>query len=111
MNRKLDLKGLNFAHPDVQVEWDSENGTLTGPGAAHLQLLIDSVLEQGYMVGHPYPTSYSMTDPLRIPEEMATLLGMYWHLPDDMIPLIMPPPEDPDTEIPTLDGKPVELIY
>ena len=70
-------------HP-LEFEWDVERGELRGRDADKVLRLIDSALKDGYVVGHPYPTSYDITDPLRKVSEMAVLLGQEWHLPDEL---------------------------
>ena len=76
-------------------DWDPETGAVRGPGADYVRTLVSGVLKSGVAMGHPYPTAYPISDPLRRPAELAVLLGNRYHLP---VELARAYPKAPDDE-------------
>ncbi|MFA6971648.1 MAG: hypothetical protein WC208_09645 [Gallionella sp.] len=84
MFHKYTLKPAVWHQQPLVFEWDAATGEIRGPDADKVLGMIASAIKEGSMTGHPYPTSYEITDPLHRPAEMAVLLGQYWILPDDL---------------------------
>lgn len=84
MFRKYLLQPAIWHQQPLEFEWDAESGNVRGPGAEKLLGLVAAAVKDGYIVGHPYPTSFDINDPLHSVEEMAALLGNEWILPDDL---------------------------
>lgn len=73
--------------------YDSELGIVLGSLANVLSQMIDDALEDGYIVSHPYPTSYDILDPLHNPEELVLIISQRWHVPEALasyLPAIEP---------------------
>lgn len=73
--------------PSGAIEWDPQAGTATGPGAEALLELIEMVTGSGsIMVRGMGPVYYTITDPLRRPDEMAVIVFSNWQLPPELAP-------------------------
>ena len=68
----------------ISFEWNPKTGGVRGPSAALIIEMAKKARRAGEIVGHPHPTSYAMTDPLRQPSELAVVLGNHWQLPPDL---------------------------
>lgn len=80
MYRKFILQPQTSHDVELAFEWDSESGDLRGAGAEIVRNMCERALQIGHVNGHPYPTPFSIEDPLRRPAEMAVLLGQFWQL-------------------------------
>lgn len=80
MFRSYRLKPQTEHEVELVFEWDPESGELRGPGADVVRNMCERALQIGHVNGHPYPTPFSIEDPLRRPAEMAVLLGQFWQL-------------------------------
>jgi hypothetical protein len=82
MFRKFSLKPSARHQQPLEFEWDAEKGELRGRDADKVRDMAALAQKEGYIVGHPYPTAYDITDPLRkaseMASEMAVLLGQEW---------------------------------
>jgi hypothetical protein len=85
MFRKFNLQPAVWHQQPLEFEWDAERGEVRGQDADKVRAMALSAVKGGYIVGHPYPTEYDITDPLRNVSEMAVLLGQEWHLPEELI--------------------------
>ena len=95
MFRSYYLRPLQTGRSDaLQFEWDSESGDLRGSSADRVRQLAHDAQAVGIAVGHPHPTVYEITDPFRIPGQMAVLLGNEWELPPDLTAAYPEPPDD-----------------
>ena len=84
MFRSYKLQPLRGEGDSLVFEWDPDTGGIRGSGAPYVRQLAQLPLLDGVALGHPYPTPYPITDPLRKPAELAVILGNAWHLPDDL---------------------------
>jgi len=75
---------MNGIGAPLEFEWDPTAGAVRGADAAHVRALAEEALRSGVAMGHPYPTPYPVSDPLRNAGELAVLLGMVWRLPDEL---------------------------
>lgn len=90
---ELDLAGPG--RPPLPVRWDATTGTLDGPGANRLRVLLASIARDGYVIGPPYPTTYPIADPLHRPAEMARVLAAEGlSLPDALTALLSTAADD-----------------
>jgi hypothetical protein len=80
--------------PDLVFEWDSETGQVWGQDAEEVRQAALSAQRAGYAMGHPQPTPYAISDPLRRPGELAVVLGNLWKLPADLADAYPKPPAD-----------------
>lgn len=80
MFHKFTLQPAVWHQKPLEFEWDAESGEIKGTGASTVRVLVASALENGEAVGHPYPTTFSISDPLHDAAEMAVLLGNDWIL-------------------------------
>ena len=83
MFRKLNLQPLTAHEGTLEFEWDPEGGTVRGRDAQRVQQLVDKANRLGSIVGHPYPTPFDITDPLRRAGKFAVVLRQYWRLDDE----------------------------
>ncbi len=84
MFQKFKLEPAVWHQQPLEFEWNVESGELRGRDADKVRALVEAAVKEGSIVGHPYPTSYDIADPLRKLSEMAVLLGQEWHLPDEL---------------------------
>jgi hypothetical protein len=103
MYRKLKLDPLDSRDNPIEFEWDIEAGLLRGPDAQVIQNMAADAKSVCVIVGDPYPTSYEITDPLKKQGELAAILSVYYHLPDDLLASIKRPGDD--GELPTLTDE------
>jgi hypothetical protein len=113
MFRSYTLQPAVWHQQPLEFEWDADSGEVKGAGAEKLLAMVAAAIKDGYVVGDPYPTSYSITDPLHNLGEMAAILGNDWKLPDDLAAAY--PHIDDDDEIPVLidesgSERPVDMI-
>lgn len=82
----------------VQFTWDSEAGTIVGRDAVRVLDHVLAAQKRGYVITHPYPTTYDIKDPLHSMAEMALVLSsMYLRLTHDLSKAavtLMHPPSD-----------------
>ena len=79
------LVPLSSADIPIDFDIDFETGEVGGKDATHVVRLCEAAIADGYVVGHPYPTSYDITNPfLKIPE-LAVVLGQFWRLDGELI--------------------------
>ena len=69
----------------IDFEIDFETGEVGGEDAARVTSLCKLAMADGYVVGHPYPTSYDITNPFLKIDEFAVVLGQYWRLDGKLI--------------------------
>lgn len=72
---------------DIPIDFiiDFETGDVGGRDAARVVSLCEAAMEEGYVVGHPYPTSHDITNPFINIQELAVVLGQYWRLDGKLI--------------------------
>lgn len=92
MRRKYSLQPRNGLGPPLEFEWDQATGELAGRNAEEVRTLAQDAKRAGYWSGHPLPTPYAVSDPLRRPGELAVVLGNVWRLPEDLQAAYPPPP-------------------
>lgn len=61
--------------------WDSASGDLAGDLAAEMEQRIAAAEQDGYVVSHPYPTQYSVTDPRHDEGDFAVVLSAGFKVP------------------------------
>ena len=105
MFRKYSLKPAVWHRKPLVFEWDADTGEVRGPGAETVLGIVASAVKEGGVVGHPYPTSYDITDPLHNATEMAVLLGQDWMLSGD---LSYPEAEADDDKVVLIDENGTE---
>lgn len=98
MRRSVTLQPLNGLGPALEFEWDPATGALGGRNAGEVRALAADGKTAGYWLGHPHPTPYVISDPLRRPGELAVLLGNIWQLDPELAQAYPEPPID--NEIP-----------
>jgi len=78
---------LPFSSTDIPIDFDIdfETGDVGGRDAAHVVSLCEAAMAEGYVVGHPYPTSYDITNPFINIQELAVVLGQHWQLDGKLI--------------------------
>lgn len=62
-----------------------ETGEVGGEDAARVTSLCKVAMAYGYVFGHPYPTSYDITNPFISIQELSVVLGQYWRLDGKLI--------------------------
>ncbi len=81
--------------------WDSDTGEVSGPDADWVRNRARQLT--GKVVGlHPLPMAYTLTDPLRDPEQMAVMIGEYHVLPDELRDFY-PRAESDNDEVPDVE--------
>lgn len=72
---------------DIPLDFDInfETGDVGGRDAARVVGLCEAAMKDGCVVGHPYPTSYDITNPFINIQELAVVLGQYWRLDGKLI--------------------------
>lgn len=114
MFRKYTLQPAVWHQEPLEFEWDAESGEVRGTGAGKVLSLVVSAVKEGNIIGHPYPTSFEISDPLHNAGEMAVLLGNDWQLPADLNAAY--PNAEGEYDVPVLidekgDEHPVESIH
>jgi hypothetical protein len=85
MMRKFRLRSSNSRlSGSLEFEWDPETGKLGGRDAEEVRIAAEEAKRAGYALGHPHPTSYRITDPLRRMGDMAVILGSLWRLSPEL---------------------------
>lgn len=79
------LVPLSSADIPVDFDIDFETGEVGGEDAVRVTSLCKVAMADGYVVGHPYPTSYDITNPFINIQELTVVLGQYWRLDGDLI--------------------------
>lgn len=64
----------------IVFEWNPDTGEIRGEAAAFVKNLAELARRSGEVVGHPYPTAHTVSDPLRSVSELAVVLGNDWVL-------------------------------
>lgn len=95
MYHKHTLKPAVWHVEELEFELDTDAGAIRGRDARKVLQLVDAAIKEGGIVGHPYPTSYEIKDPLHDLSEMSVLLGVYWQL-DDNLSAAYPKPDEDD---------------
>jgi hypothetical protein len=74
----------NADEPAGRVVWDEDAGTIEGdePLATKIRQLAEYALKLGSQSKHPIPSSYPITDPLRVRGEFAVVLAWHWEIPE-----------------------------
>lgn len=96
MRRSYTLPPLNRSGRPLVFTWDPSTGEVSGEHGEFVATLAAEAVYRGYVTGHPHPTPYKVTDPLRKPGELAVLLGNLYHLTDDLRDAYPPPPSGND---------------
>lgn len=79
------LVPLSSVDIPVDFDIDFDTGEIGGKDAALVVSLCEAAIADGYVVGHPYPTSYDITNPFIDIKELAVVLGQYWRLDGELI--------------------------
>lgn len=79
------LVPLSSVDIPVDFEIDFETGDVGGRDATHVVSLCEAAIADGYVVGHPYPTSYGISNPFINIQELSVVLGQYWRLDGKLI--------------------------
>lgn len=90
----------------LQFSWNAATGELRGRDADRVRALVDAAVRDGEVSGHPVPTTYRVSNPLRVPAEMAAVLARFWILTDDLLAAI--PDHDDDDLIVEIDDDGTE---
>lgn len=85
----------------LDVTWDSEAGTFTGPDGDILADLARAYAKAGTVVTHPYPTTYPCDDPFHDPAHLAAVISTRWQLPDELAGYLKAPDHRPG-EVPVV---------
>lgn len=111
MFRRFQLQPVTVHDQPLDFEWDGDTGEIRGPSATPVCDMLNDAVKQGYIVSHPYPTSYDITDPYHCAAELAVILGQYWRLDDwlgeQMQPLLQNDDDDDEED----DGLRVAVVY
>ena len=99
MFHKYNLKPAVWHQNPLEFEWNAESGEVRGPDADKVLGLVASAMKEGSLIGHPYPTSFEISDPLHNAGEMAVLLGNDWMLPDDLASAYPKTTDDEDVPV------------
>ncbi|BAO29666.1 hypothetical protein [Sulfuritalea hydrogenivorans] len=73
------------ADTPLNFDIDFETGKVGGRDGPRVVTLCEAAMVNGYVVGHPYPTSYDITNPFINIQELAVVLGQYWRLDGKLI--------------------------
>lgn len=68
----------------LSFEWDRETGELSGKDSDTVAILVADAKAAGFVSVHPLPACIDIADPLTDPQQMAAVLGQFWHLPEDL---------------------------
>lgn len=84
---KSSFQLVPFSSVDTPLDFDIdfETGDVSGRDASHVVSLCEAARAEGYVVGHPYPTSYDITNPFINIQELSVVLGQYWRLDGKLI--------------------------
>lgn len=93
MFRSYRLQPQTVHDQPLEFEWNPDSGELRGKSAEIVAGLCRQAVRAGWVTGHPYPTEYAISDPLRKPEEMAVVLGQSWRL-EGGLEVAYPQPND-----------------
>lgn len=108
MRRRLNLQPLSRGEA-LNFEWNPQTGELAGRDADRVRALAREAVAIGFTQLHPAPATYTITDPLRDPVQLAALLGWLWRLPDDLQRLYPHPEPAPETV--TDDEVPLRPVW
>lgn len=68
--------------PALSVRWDEGEGTIIGRDAERALEFVHSAQKSGFVVIHPWPTSYRLSaNPLTSRADMAAIFGQWYILP------------------------------
>lgn len=79
------LVPLSSSDIPVDFDIDFETGDVGGRDAERVVSLCEAAMRDGFIVGHPYPTSYDITNPFIDIQELAVVLGQDWRLDGELI--------------------------
>jgi hypothetical protein len=79
------LVPLSSSDIPVDFDIDFETGDVGGRDAERVVRLCEAAMMDGFIVGHPYPTSYDITNPFIDIQELAVVLGQFWRLDGGLI--------------------------
>jgi hypothetical protein len=79
------IEPLSSSDIPLDFDVDFETGDVGGRDLARVVGLCEAAMEDGFVVGHPYPTSYDITNPFINIQELAVVLGQYWRLDGKLI--------------------------
>ena len=79
------LVPLSSADIPLDFDIDFETGDVGGRDAASVVGLCEAAMKDGFVVGHPYPTSFDITNPFINIQELAVVLGQYLRLDGKLI--------------------------
>lgn len=79
------LVPLSSSDISVDFDIDFETGDVGGRDAERVVSLCEAAMIDGFIVGHPYPTSYDITNPFIDIQELAVVLGQFWRLDGELI--------------------------
>lgn len=84
---KSSFQLVPFRSADTPLDFDIdfETGDVGGRDATRVVSLCEEAIAYGYVVGHPYPTSYDITNPFINIQELSVVLGQYWRLDGKLI--------------------------
>lgn len=84
---KIRFRLLPFSSADNSLDFDIdfETGDVGGRDAVRVVGLCEAAMKDGFVVGHPYPTSYDITNPFINIQELSVVLGQYWRLDGKLI--------------------------
>lgn len=84
---KISFRLLPFSSADNSLDFDIdfETGDVGGRDAVRVVGLCEAAMKDGFVVGHPYPTSYDITNPFINIQELSVVLGQYWRLDGKLI--------------------------
>ena len=100
MFRNYHLQPVKPSGSPINFDWNSKTGGVRGPSAARVIQMANQARRAGEIVGHPYPTSHVITDPLRYHSDLAIVLGNDWILSPDLAEAYpQPEADDPIVEI------------
>lgn len=102
---RFSFRLLPFSSADIPLDFDIdfETGDVGGRDATRVVSLCEAAIADGYVVGHPYPTSYDITNPFISIQELSVVLGQYWRLDGKLIDAYPKPESDEgSSEIPVV---------
>lgn len=108
MFHKYTLQPAAWHQKPIDFEWDAVSGEIKGPDADTVLELVTAAIKEGSVIGHPYPTSFDIADPLHTISEIAVILGNSWRLSDDLASAY--PVIDEDEPSVVIDEKGVEHL-
>lgn len=84
MFRSYNLQPTTVHSKPIAFEWNPETGEVRGEAAALVKNLAELARRSGEVIGHPYPTAHTVSNPLHSASELAVVLGNDWVLPADL---------------------------